>query len=152
MANVSYINLLQELELFSNNHLQVKRFGSDFAEQMENYATETEQYPILYVVPTSTIPLENTTNYNVTIYCWDIIQKDRANINTILSDTNLILCDLYKYFTDGNSPDYISILNTQTLTPMNNALLDYCAGWQMNITFEVDTYTHCEIPFNQLAS
>jgi hypothetical protein len=36
------------------------------------------------------------------------------------------------------------------MTPLNNDLLDYAAGWVMTITFEVEGYTVCAIPMNPI--
>lgn len=146
MANISYIRLLQAVELFSKEHMQVKRFASDFPSQMPNFGTENEKYPILFISPTDSIFDRNVKTFTIDIYCFDIIQKDRVNINTILSDTNSILSDLYRWFLDGEVYG-IDIREQVTTTPIDNALLDYAAGWRMNVTFDVDTYGLCEIPF-----
>jgi len=148
MINISYIRLLNAFESFSNSHLQIKRFASDFPEQVPNFGTEKENYPILFVSPNNTIFDENANQFTVDVYCFDIIEKDRININTILSDTNTILNDVYRWFKDGEIFGIDVITDTPTCTPINNGLLDYTAGWQMSITFVVDTYGICEIPFN----
>ena len=149
MINISYIRLLNAFESFSNAHLQIKRFASDFPEQVPNFGTEKENYPILFVSPNNTIFDENANQFTVDVYCFDIIEKDRININTILSDTNTILNDVYRWFKDGEIFGIDVITDTPTATPINNGLLDYAAGWQMSITFVVDTYGICEIPFNE---
>jgi surface protein len=79
----------------------------------------------------------------------DIIQKDRANINTIVSDCHLILKDLYLYFKDGSDLE-VDVIGDPTMAPLNNDLLDYAAGWVMTITFEVEGYTVCAIPMNPI--
>ena len=147
MTNQSYIRVLTALELFSKEHLQVKRFASDFPEQLPNFSSETEQYPIIFVSPTNSIFKRNQNTFELTIYCYDLIQDGRDNINTILSDTNTILNDLYLWLRDGDVGG-LEVLNEINCTPINNALLDYVAGWQMNLVIEVDTYNVCEIPFN----
>jgi hypothetical protein len=149
MINISYIRLLNAFESFSNAHLQIKRFASDFPEQVPNFGTEKENYPILFVSPNNTIFDENANQFTVDVYCFDIIEKDRININTILSDTNTILNDVFRWFKDGEIFGIDVITDTPTCTPLNNGLLDYTAGWQMSITFVVDTYGICEIPFNE---
>ena len=149
MANISYIKVLQAVELFSKEHLQVKRFASDFPGQMPNFGTETEAYPIVYVSPTETIFNENTSTFQIDVYCFDIIQKDRENINTILSDTNLILSDLHRWLLDGDVYG-LDIINTPVAAPIDNALLDYAAGWRMTLILDCSTYGVCEIPFNEV--
>jgi len=95
MTNQSYIRVLTTLELFAKEHLQIKRFASDFPEQLPNFSSESEQYPILFVSPNNSIFKKNQNTFDLTIYCYDLIQDGRDNINTILSDTNTILNDLY---------------------------------------------------------
>jgi hypothetical protein len=137
--------IIDHIEQFYNNHLQVKKVGSDFKEQLFNFATQNEKYPIVFIVPVTVNPADNTSEFNFDIYCFDIIQKDRANIITILSDTQQILNDLYVYFTYSNdySFDVIGVPNFQ---PLNNDLLDYAAGYVMNITLTVNDWTNCAVP------
>jgi len=137
--------IIDHIEQFYNSHLQVKKVGSDFKEQLFNFATQNEKYPIVFIVPVTVTPADNTSEFNFDIYCFDIIQKDRANIITILSDTQQILNDLYVYFTYSNdySFDVIGVPNFQ---PLNNDLLDYAAGYVMNITLTVNDWTNCAVP------
>ncbi len=99
---ISLQSTINKIEAFYNSHLQVKKVGADFKEQMTNFATKDEKYPIVFIVPVSVSNTENTNIFTLDIYCFDIIQKDRANIITILSDTHQILMDLYNYFTFSN--------------------------------------------------
>ena len=148
MANTTYIKVLRAIESFSREHLQIKKFASDFPEQMPNFATTTEEYPILFVSPGDGVFDVNINTFELTIYCFDIIQKDRANINTILSDTHSILNDLKIWLREGEIAG-IDVNGTPRVTPINNALLDYVAGWEMSIVLDVDTYGLCEIPFDE---
>ena len=152
MANNPYIVLLQTASTFATNHLEVKRFASDFLEQLGNWATTSEDYPILYAVPgpitvDGANPFSELANYTITFYALDIIQKDRANINTILNSTSQILLDLFKYYTQTEILD-IDVISASSLQPLNNYLLDYVAGWSMTITFEADTHSYCDVPID----
>ena len=142
---ISYQSIVDKITTFYDNHLQVKKVGSDFKEQMVNFATKDEKYPLVYVVPTGVTPYENVTIFNLEIYCFDIIQMDRANITTILSDTQQILQDLYLEFTFSDDYDF-DIDGQPTFIPLNNDLLDYAAGWQMNISVVIPSWTNCPIP------
>lgn len=146
--NVTYISILNVIEAFAAEHLEIKRFASDFSEQMPNFGTEKETYPVLFVSPSNVQFNENTNTFNLTVYSFDIIQKDRSNISTILSVTNNILHDLFLWFKDGDIYGIDLIETTPNVQPLNNALLDYAAGWQMEITLEVNPSNICEIPFN----
>jgi len=143
---ISYQALVNEIIAFYDAHLQVKKVGSDFKEQLFNFATKDEKYPIVYIVPVDSIPTDNTNDFTLEIYCFDIIQKDRANINTILSDCHQILMDLYLNYTFSLDDRDFDVVGFPSLIPLNNDLLDYAAGWLMTITFTMDSWTDCQIP------
>lgn len=141
----SYQALINKIEAFYNAHLQVKKVGSDFAEQMPNFATKDEKYPIVFIAPISAIPTENTNTMSLEITCLDIIQKDRANITVILSDCHQILVDLVNYFNFSSDYDF-DILGQPTISPLNNQVLDYCAGWTMTLDIDMSNWTDCQVP------
>ena len=58
---ISYQSIVDKITTFYDNHLQVKKVGSDFKEQMVNFATKDEKYPLVYVVPTGVTPYENVS-------------------------------------------------------------------------------------------
>lgn len=141
----SYQALINKIEAFYNAHLQVKKVGSDFAEQMPNFATKDEKYPIVFIAPITAIATQNTNTLSLEITCLDIIQKDRANITVILSDCHQILVDLVNYFTF--SDDYsFDILGTPSIVPLNNQILDYAAGWVMTLDVDMSNWTDCQVP------
>lgn len=144
---ISLIQIIDKINTFCENHEQIKKFGSDFTEQMGNFATTNELYPFVYLVPQGITPLENTNIYSIDIYCWDIIQKDRSNASTITSDTGLILIDVYRYIKFGSDYSY-DILNNPFATPLNNGLLDYTIGHVIRLDIEVGTYCPEDIPLN----
>ena len=137
--------IVDHIELFYNNHLQVKKVGSDFKEQLYNFATKDEKYPLIFIAPIVAIPTENTNTISLEIYCLDIIQKDRANITVILSDCHQILVDLVNYFTFSSDYDF-DILGQPSLNPLNNQLLDYAAGWVMTLDVDISNWTDCQVP------
>lgn len=138
-------SITNKIVSFYTAHQQVFKVGSDFKEQLYNFATQDEKYPLVYIVPSGVIPTENTTEFTFDIFCYDIIQKDRANIITILSDTQQILSDLNVYFNDSSDFSF-DVVGVPTFTPLNNDLLDYAAGYQMTITLTVNDWTDCAVP------
>jgi len=146
----SYISLLNKIEAFCNAHLQIKKYKGEFKEQMPNFSTMDEKYPIVFIVPTSDSETLELNQFTLDIYCVDIIQKNRGNLNTIVSDCHLILKDLYLYFKDGSDLS-VDVIADPTMTPLNNFDLDYVAGWVMTITFEVEGYSVCAIPMNPIS-
>ena len=137
--------ITNEIIAFYTAHKQVKKVGSDFQEQMGNFATKDEQYPIVFIVPEGVTPTENTSEFSFTLFCFDIIQKDRANIITILSDTQQILNDLNFYFTFSTNFAF-DVVGPPSFTALNNDLLDYAAGYSMSISLTVPAWTDCQVP------
>ena len=142
---MTLFQVIKRLETFCDSHLQVKKFGADFLEQLPNFATQDEKYPIVFVnIPNSATVGENLNTYSLDIYCLDIIQKDRDNIITILSDTQLILNDIYLDLQTGT--DWTIDVTGASMTPLNNDLLDYAAGFVMTLDIEVETYCVTDLP------
>jgi len=141
---MTYFEIIQRLETFCNLHLQVQKFGADFLEQIGNFATQDEKYPIVFVSPVSATTGDALNNFTIEVRCFDIIQKDRDNIINILSDTQLILNDIYLDL--NTSTDWTIDVLSSSLSPLNNDLLDYAAGWVMTLTLEVETYCETDIP------
>ena len=147
MVTVTSYNVLQsKIEAFCDNHYQVKKFGGEFYSEINNFATQDEKFPIIFSSPVAQRVSDNVIEFDMDIYCLDIIKKDRTNLNNILSDTNLILNDLHLFFKLGEDSS-VDVIDGTSLTPINNSLLDYAAGWVMRITFEVTNYGPCQIPF-----
>ena len=145
----SYYSLLNKIEAFCDAHLQIKKYAGEFREQMPNFCTLDEKYPVVFVAPNGSLNTLNQKEFTLDIYCVDVIQKDRANLNVILSDTELILNDLYLYFSDGDDWT-IDVLSAPSLQPVNNFDLDYVAGWFMTITFQVEGYCVEAIPMEPI--
>jgi hypothetical protein len=142
---MTLFEVIKRLETFCDSHLQVQKFGADFLEQLPNFATQDEKYPIVFVnIPNSATVGENLNTYSLDIYCLDIIQKDRDNIITILSDTQLILNDIYLDLQTGT--DWTIDVTGASMTPLNNDLLDYAAGFVMTLDIEVETYCVTDLP------
>lgn len=141
----SKIQLINKVKAFFAGHLQVKRTESEFLEQIGNYTGQNEKFPLIFMVFNGSSPSGYLNTYDVDIYCLDIIQKDRKNINTIVSDCELILNDFYIYFTQGDDTS-IDILNPPFAEDVNNQFEDYLAGSKMNCQIEVEMQSLCELP------
>jgi VCBS repeat-containing protein len=145
----TYQALLNKIKSFATAHQQIKRFGSDFTEQFDNFVNEGDSFPVLYVSSVDSLSQLNQITYTLEITCADLILEDRANVNVILNDCKLILNDLFIYYNSGND-NSVHIEVEPTLTPLNNYSVDNLAGARMTVTFEVDTYGLCAIPIGEI--
>jgi hypothetical protein len=144
-TNISYLRLLNIIETFASSYLGVERFGSDFYEQLSDFSSKGESFPLLYVAPDINTYSENTNNFNLRVYCVDRMEKDRSNVSEVLSMTDKVLNDLVIWINDNNFGVDINL--PVTSTPINNPLMDNVIGRYMDIDVFVASYGECEIPF-----
>lgn len=144
----SYNTLVNTLTQFANNHLTLQRFKCSFFEQMPNFSTEDNNFPILYAIPSDVSMGENIDEFSFRIYCVDILQKDRSNESTIINETLLVLRDLNNWLRLETAHD-LNILNNPRAIPVNNFLTEFTTGWYMDIVIEATPETSdCAIPFS----
>lgn len=144
----SYNTLINTLQQFAQHHLGVQRFKTSFFEQLDNFSTGDNNFPILYVVPQDITMLGDVDSLFIRVYCVDILQKDRTNEQFILNDTLLILRDLTNWIRQDATVNY-NILNNPRAVPVNNFLVDFTTGWYMDIELESESYGNdCVIPFD----
>lgn len=143
----SYIKLISYIESFFNSHTQVYRFGADFLEQIDNFTDKSEKYPLVFMSLQSSNTTDYLATFTIDLHCLDVIQKDRANINNVISDTQLILQDLYRYLKDAELVP-IDVLSGADYLPLNNAFCDYLAGNLLTLVVEVETQSVCELPID----
>jgi len=142
----NFITIIQALQLFSDTHPNVKRFKTAFFEQMDQFSSSDNTWPILYAIPSTIQFNENVSNYAFRIYCIDVMLKDRSNEDPIKLATSEILRDLIIWIKSKENP--LNIINTPTLVPYNNGTQDYTSGWYMDVTIQgVATMTECALPF-----
>lgn len=150
MAGKSYIQLINKIETVVSDYILVKKFVSEFEDELQNKLTETEKYYAIAVCPTDN-PMtlnsgESTTNtFRIRVYCLGTIQADRANVMNLCSDASLILQDLFNELKEGDDYDF-EVTTDLDINFVNNAMIDYLAGAVMDLEVIVTAATQCEIP------
>jgi hypothetical protein len=143
----SFITVKNALEQFAENHLVIKRFKTSFFEQIDNFSSADNTFPILYVIPSDVTFEQYTDRFFFRIYCVDVLQKDRSNESAILNDTLLTLRDLYNWLKIADNG--LNVLSTARAIPINNFLVDYTAGWYLDVEVEgLAESNDCSIPFS----
>lgn len=142
---ISYLQAIDVIRTFALNHYFINKFDFEFREQMPNLATIDEAFPLLFIVPIASDTLKNVKEFEVDVYCVDRYQKDRTNVNYVVSDCSQTLSDLVLWLEEGQ--DDIEITGSNPQTPINNDLLDYVGGWVQRLRLQVEKIGLCEIPF-----
>lgn len=147
MAVTSYIKLVHFIEEFANLHEQVQRFQAEIDDQLPNFATDGEAFPVLFISPVGSRFGEYADVHTINVYCYSRLTNDRSNVNNVYSDTQLILNDLKKYIQSGDNFLFDIIGDVNTI-PMREITMDYVFGNVMTLDITVDTYSVCEIPLS----
>jgi len=141
---ISWEQIRQVIELFSEEHFMIKRFYSDYEDQLSTYSTLGEDFPVLYMTPVDGVMGYTQNMLSIRFYCFDRIIRDRTNWNGVVSDTHRCLNDLYKFLQSPN----VELIDTEleaSILPINDATMDYVAGWYMDVDISLDTYSDCFI-------
>lgn len=145
---ISYNQLIDYIEDFSDNHLQLQRFGEGFRADINLISTEENNFPILYVEPLSHTMQNWVQRYRIRIYCLDLLQQDKSNRRDILSDCLQILNDLYKYI-KNDSQNNFDVTNIPTSLPVQNISIEGVGGWSSEFEILVTLNdTDCDIPLD----
>lgn len=143
----NYLTVINAIDTFCANHANIHRFKSSFFEQMDDFSTSGNSFPIFYAVPNDIAMEENIDVMSFRIYCLDILQKDRVNEEAILNSTYQNLRDLVNWFRNDEFND-LNVLNSPRAIPVNNFLVDFTTGWYIDTELEVSVVTNdCAIPF-----
>jgi len=145
---ISYNQLIDYIENFSDNHLQLQRFGEGFRADINVISTEENNFPILYVEPLSHTMQNWVQRYRIRIYCLDLLQQDKSNRRDILSDCIQILNDLYKYI-KNDSQNNFDVTNIPTSLPVQNISIEGVGGWSSEFEILVTLNDKdCDIPLD----
>jgi hypothetical protein len=148
MGIKNYNEVINALTQFANAHLSLKRFKTSFFEQIDNFATAENSFPILYAVPTDVTFEEQIDVMSMRIYCVDILQKDRSNEQSILNETLLVLRDLVNWIRETSTLD-LNVVGTPRAVPINNFLTEFTVGFYIDLSVETSPETNdCSIPFS----
>ena len=146
----NYKNLLNQFNLFAQNHTQVNSFGFGHLTQLtSDVNTKVEPlYSRLYITPDVIRLIENQLNINFNVYIADRINNDLSNQLGVMSDTLEIMKDLFSLL--GNSayiPDWGA-----TVIPFLNDYDTGLGGWILSLSVNVpNDYNRCIVPIESFS-
>jgi hypothetical protein len=142
---ITFNQLIAKFEDLSNKHLQIKRFGTGPIEDVNTFSPSSGEFPVLWIVPQNARLSENTLTYIIRILVFDINETDDSHRDEILSDTLLILNDIFQQF--KNDDDNYEVNADLFATPFNQKFVDYCTGWFADVEITTDINNSiCIIP------
>lgn len=134
---------------FATLHQQISRFEEGFYDDLAPWATGNEQWPIMWLVPVSVTHLTNSVDqYSIRVYFLDLLEKDESNERDVLSDQGSVARDFTNWLR-LNEDNGFNILNLPTAVPVKSVIMDFTAGWYVDMDIEVSTEgSDCTIPFS----
>ena len=144
--NYTYNGVLNILESFASSHIDVRRFVAEDEDQMSEITSKDEQFPMMFVAPINNIYDWQINQYELRVYVYDRIMKDRSNINDIRSKTNQILNDLDVWLRKYDQLPF-EITNVSIAYPFSSELMTDVSGWYFDVVLDIPSYEVCKIPF-----
>jgi hypothetical protein len=139
---ISWIQVINAVEGFATAHLQVRKYGAEALEQLDQFATRDGLYPLLFLHPVEQVSQRDCVEVTFGAICLDRLNKNRDNSTLLKSDCALILHDLTRWLDDNFEVNYGNVIDYR-----NNDTVDYCAGAEVRITLTIEKVADCEIPF-----
>lgn len=125
---ISLNTIIDTIEQFCNGHLSINTFYSG---QTFNFQAQHDNlYPAIVLIPAPSTISDGKLKFNFQLFALDRLNKDRSNLNEVLSDTSLIIADIIAEF-DDNYSKYGFILDEIDLEiePIEEEFDDCLAGW-----------------------
>jgi hypothetical protein len=144
--NYTYNGVLNILESFTSSHIDVRRFVAEDEDQMSEITSKDELFPMMFVAPINNIYDWQINQYELRVYVYDRIMKDRSNINDIRSKTNQILNDLDVWLRKYDQLP-VEITNVSVAYPFSSELMTDVSGWYFDVVLDIPSYEVCKIPF-----
>lgn len=143
--NNSLMSIIDELKYFCEQHYSKPRFEFEAVENIQTFATEDKDYPVVFASYVSVEKQGEMMVYRIRIHVLNRINRDRGNTLDNYNDTSFILNDIMKLWDEDSESD-IFLINEPSSDVYNNSQLDYCQGVYADFDLEVPDYGRCEVP------
>ncbi len=143
--NVHFKNIIDSIESFCNNHLQVNEFGFGV---IADIGTTEHKYPLVFIQPMQNTIAGRRADIKLEMFVIDLLKTDGSNQVEVLSDTFLIANDIVAEFFDNETKYGFTINETNIpCDPMMYKFDSLTAGYVLQLTCEVENgLSNCAIP------
>lgn len=140
---VTLNQLIADLQTIATNHEQINSFF--FGDIADLGSEGSIQYPVFYADVAPSNFTYKVIGLNLQIMVMDIVKKDLANENDVLSDCLQIIEDIIIKLRDP-AKVYL-IQDSINLNPFSDSQGDEVSGWTANFTINIpSTYNECAVP------
>lgn len=143
--------------LFSNiatAHKQINAYGFGEVWEIEEAMNKDFSYPMLWVVPLSSVTGEQVQTRTFRFLVFDTVSKQNTDNNyciEVWNDTELILNDIIKIL--RKESDSYNVVGEPLLEPFKEEFSDWVTGWRADVTIETDLNSnYCDVPASTFVS
>lgn len=147
--NQSYLQIINYLKLFADNHIGINRFLEEDLDQMSNRTSTDEEFPMMFVTPLYNTTYDTYNEYKIRIYIYDRLMKDRSNITNARSRTNDIIMELDAWLREGDYSLPFDVMGIGTVSPISSQLMTDITGWYLDINIETEKQDVCNLPLTK---
>ena len=139
--------IIAKLQTFATNHQQVHSFGVGDIAELEADGKKDAVLMWCFIASSAIDISQKQTTTTIKVLILDLIHTDNANINEVLSDTQLIFADLISWLDiNSNADDFIIEKRVQLEVGVEEFDNTWC-GWSGDLVFRVPfTNNNCQIP------
>lgn len=145
---ISYNQVIALFQNIATAHEQVHSFGVGEAWMVDARPEDQQLMPKVWLIPGQLDVQEYIMRYNLTLLCFDLVQKDETNMEEVLSDTQLILLDIVKVLR-AYPNSWFQIVDEPRLNPFVERFQEDVSGWRMDLVLQVDfNSSECDMPMD----
>jgi surface protein len=141
------ITIKDAIQLFVEQHEQLKSVVFEADDQRANYITENNEFPLLFVAPMDVNVGRAMNTHTLRIYVYERVNHDRTDVWENANDTSLILRDIRVWWNDYGNDD-IHIIEDPIGQFGSDRELDKLIGYFADIRFEIPSHGRCDVPIN----
>lgn len=143
-AQKSFNQVISVFQTISQQLENINSFG--VGERYDVNTNRNTVYPLMWVQPIQSYFSLNELHLKFNIYILDLVQKDKSNLNDVMSDT-LQTALFVKSILKNNPCNDFTIQEDGTLEPFMDWELDEVAGWAIQTDVTIwNTDSLCDIP------
>ena len=141
------ITIKDAIQLFVEQHEQLKSVVFEADDQRANYITENNEFPLLFVAPMDVNVGRAMNTHTLRIYVYERVNHDRTDVWENANDTSLILRDIRVWWNDYGNDD-IHIIEDPIGQFGSDRELDKLIGYFADMRFEIPSHGRCDVPIN----
>ncbi len=147
MSTTTQYTVTNRILTLAQNHQLINQVRFGFLSDIDiNFVVDPITF---YLIPDgATYPTENKIRYRFIMYAWDTLLPDESNLQDVISDTTMVLNDIYTKLIYNVSESWV-VQGGGSYRFFKDKLKDNVAG--SALTIEVDTFADpCSVnlPFN----